>query len=448
MTQRMHDDPALTKEIEAFVARVLKKTRVPAISLEVYTDGGYTRVCTGRFSAADSAPMLPEARFRIGSLAKVLISVVALELAAAGRLNLEAPLCAYLPELASTAKGQEIQVRHLLSHTSGYQPPDLRADSSGAGASWGEFLARFVEAPMLFRPGTVFNYHNFDHLILDQLLTRLQERPTLELARSMIFVPIRLEADPLESGGIRVTGHDWDTASRQFRPQHTASNAPVLSLSDVTLSVADLTRLAAALLGNEVSDLRGTLLARIQVVELPRCTQQVWQQQMPASYGYGFARYTNGFLGHPGSALGQCCALCFDPERHTAIAVGLNARALHVRDGIVDSVLRLLGKNSEPAQLTMPPPDTTLRATELTGSYVGARNGTCLSVREEAGGPVLTVTNGSTGARREREFLLDVQQQRVMRHGGRVARVPVCFFREPQTGTPCLMLGWRAYKRI
>lgn len=451
MTQWTHNDPALTKEVEAFVARVLRKTGIPAISLEVYADGKHARVCAGRLSAADSAPMLPEARFRIGSVAKALVSIVALELADTGGLNLEAPLCAYLPELAATSKGREIRVRHLLSHTSGYQPPDLRADSLDAGSSWPEFLALFAAAPMLFRPGSVFNYHDFDHFILDQLLTRLQQRSTLELARSMIFGPLRLEADPLESGGPQVTGHEWDAMSRLFRPQHPASGAPVQSLSDVSLSVPDLTRLAVALLGgagDQVLDPLVTLLARTQVVELPSCVQQVWQQQMPASYGYGFAHYANGSLGHPGSGPGQCCALRFHPERRIAIAVGLNARVLHVRDGIVDSVLHLLGKAGEPAQPPMPPPGTTFRANELTGSYVGARNGPCLSVREEAGGPVLTVTPGSPGARREHEFLLDVQRQMVLRHGGSTARVPVCFFREPETGTPCLMLGWRAYKRV
>jgi hypothetical protein len=89
-----------------------------------------------------------------------------------------------------------------------------------------------------------------------------------------------------------------------------------------------------------------------------------------------------------------------------------------------------------------------MSASELAGVYVGPLDGPRLVIREESGSTVLTIMHSPNAFHSGREFLLDVQQQRLQRRSGGAARVPFGFFREPETGTPCLMLGWRAYKQI
>ncbi|WJV45868.1 serine hydrolase domain-containing protein [Streptomyces flavofungini] len=68
---------------------------------------------------------VPEGRFRAGSTTKVVTAAVVLQLAAEGRVDLDAPVQRYLPDLFARnadAFRKPISVRQLLNHTSGLRP--------------------------------------------------------------------------------------------------------------------------------------------------------------------------------------------------------------------------------------------------------------------------------------------------------------------------------------
>ncbi|MBP0574773.1 beta-lactamase family protein, partial [Mycobacterium tuberculosis] len=67
-------------------------------------------------------PVVPRTLFRLASVTKPYVSVAALAAAAAGALDIEAPVTHYLPDFRpKLADGSEpvVTVRHLLTHTSG-----------------------------------------------------------------------------------------------------------------------------------------------------------------------------------------------------------------------------------------------------------------------------------------------------------------------------------------
>ena len=135
----------------------------------------------GSFGTADlatSAPMQPDAIFRLASMTKAITSAAAMRLVEEGRLSLDAPIGDVLPHLAARqvldgfaddgtprlrpAVG-EVTLRQLLSHSAGYSYEFWNADYSrmcnglGIAALPGshEELARI---PLLFDPGTAWNY--------------------------------------------------------------------------------------------------------------------------------------------------------------------------------------------------------------------------------------------------------------------------------------------------
>ncbi|MFI0787474.1 serine hydrolase domain-containing protein [Streptomyces lydicus] len=63
-----------------------------------------------------------DAHFRIGSVTKIFTSTVVLQLAAERRIDIDAPVRRYLPDLIPTAYGT-VTVRELLDHTSGLPAP-------------------------------------------------------------------------------------------------------------------------------------------------------------------------------------------------------------------------------------------------------------------------------------------------------------------------------------
>jgi CubicO group peptidase (beta-lactamase class C family) len=111
--------------------------------------------------------------FRYSSLTKPIVSATALQLIEGGQLGLEDPVTKWLPEFRPRlADGREpvITIRHLLTHTAGLsygfsEPADgpyHRANVSDGmdqpGLGFDENLRRLASVPLLFPPGTAWNY--------------------------------------------------------------------------------------------------------------------------------------------------------------------------------------------------------------------------------------------------------------------------------------------------
>ena len=63
-------------------------------------------------------PSQPQMRYSIGSISKQFTAAAILMLAEEGKLSLDDPVAKYVPGLT---RGNEVTIRELLSHTSGYQ---------------------------------------------------------------------------------------------------------------------------------------------------------------------------------------------------------------------------------------------------------------------------------------------------------------------------------------
>ena len=133
-----------------------------------------------------TAPMTDRTIFRIFSMTKPVVSVVAMTLVEEGKLEVDAPVSKYLPEYAnlkvfqadgsSGAATRPMLVRHLMSHTSGLiygfiQPmaPISRVWMAG-GENRNDLTAReyarlLAGLPLKNEPGAAFNYsHSTDVL--------------------------------------------------------------------------------------------------------------------------------------------------------------------------------------------------------------------------------------------------------------------------------------------
>lgn len=136
------------------------------------------RQCIGQMDIASGTPMRPDTLFRIFSMTKPITSVALMMLYEEGRFHLTDPVSRFIPGFekvqvyASNGKAtkleREIEIHHVLSHTSGLSygfdendPIDklyraanvLRIDETAA-----EKMARLVELPLAFQPGTAWRY--------------------------------------------------------------------------------------------------------------------------------------------------------------------------------------------------------------------------------------------------------------------------------------------------
>ena len=93
--------------------------RVPGAAIGLLRDGVETFAFYGVADARTGAPVTVASRFAVGSLTKSMVATVVARLAAEGRLSLDDPVAAHVPELRGAGWAQRATVRDLLASRSG-----------------------------------------------------------------------------------------------------------------------------------------------------------------------------------------------------------------------------------------------------------------------------------------------------------------------------------------
>ena len=114
---------------------------------------------------AQSQPWAEDTIVNVWSTTKTVTSLAALMLVAAGELDVFAPVARYWPEFAAAGK-EGVEVRHLLSHTSGVSGLDQPAVMDDL-YDWDGSTRRLAAQAPWWKPGSASGYHAlvFGHLI-------------------------------------------------------------------------------------------------------------------------------------------------------------------------------------------------------------------------------------------------------------------------------------------
>ncbi len=121
------------------------------------------------------------------SAGKPLTAIAVARQVETGALSLDDPVGRHIPEFAAAGK-EGITVRHLLTHTSGFSPPDPLPERS----DWSEILAAICAAPVDSgaAPGTVAAYQpQAGWYVLAEIVQRLTGRPFAEHLRESVLLP-------------------------------------------------------------------------------------------------------------------------------------------------------------------------------------------------------------------------------------------------------------------
>ena len=118
-------------------------------------------------------PITETSRFLVYSISKSFTALVILRLTGAGKVQLDAPLSRWLPDVPHA---ERITIRQCLHHTSGlpdYGPlPEYHAAVREGAPPWTyeEFLLRVHAEQLLFEPGCGWAYSNIGYMILRRLI--------------------------------------------------------------------------------------------------------------------------------------------------------------------------------------------------------------------------------------------------------------------------------------
>jgi CubicO group peptidase (beta-lactamase class C family) len=188
-------DPALKGRIDRIANQVLEQTGVPSASVAVVKGGklAYTHAY-GKARLDPATPATPEMRYSIGSISKQFTAAAILLLQEDGKLSLDDAVGKYVPGLT---RGNEVTIRQILSHTSGYQdywPEDYVMTPMLKPETAQQIIDTWGKKPLDFEPGTQWQYSNTNFVIAGRIVETITGAPLMDLLTTRIFRPLGMKS--------------------------------------------------------------------------------------------------------------------------------------------------------------------------------------------------------------------------------------------------------------
>lgn len=187
--------PPTQTAIDQAARKALVDTGCASASIAVVRDGKVAYVqAYGDARLDPNVPARPDMRYKIGSNTKQFVATAMLLLAEQGKVSLDDRVSRFIPELT---RGNEVTVRQLLSHTSGYQdyyPLDYVAPFMTHPTTLQAILDIWAKKPLDFEPGTQWQYSNTNYTIAGLIIEQVSNKPLFEFLRTQILEPLGMRS--------------------------------------------------------------------------------------------------------------------------------------------------------------------------------------------------------------------------------------------------------------
>ena len=187
--------PETRAKIDHAAEDVLHTTGVPSASIAIVKDGQIAYLqAYGTARLEPPTPARPPMRDSIGSISKQFTATAILLLADQGKLSLDDPVGKFLPTLT---RANEVTIREILSHTSGYQdywPQDYVPPFMTHPVSAEEILKMWAHKPLDFEPGAKWEYSNTNYVIAGLIVEKVSGTPLLQFLGAKIFAPLGMKS--------------------------------------------------------------------------------------------------------------------------------------------------------------------------------------------------------------------------------------------------------------
>ncbi len=205
--------------IDAIMQQAVANGKIPGGVVLIGHNGRvvYRKAFGSRSLEPSREPMTADTIFDLASLTKCIATTTAvMQLFEAGRIRLNDPVAAYLPEFAQNGK-KEITVRELLTHFSGL-PPDLDLKQPWQGRATAFDMAMQVKPA--YPPGSRFLYSDINFEVLGFLVEKVSGMSLNDYAAAKIFAPLGMKDTtflPPDSWIPRIAPTQYDEAGKMLR---------------------------------------------------------------------------------------------------------------------------------------------------------------------------------------------------------------------------------------
>jgi CubicO group peptidase (beta-lactamase class C family) len=360
-----------------FVTATATKFAIPGVAVGVWVHRQEVYACHGVTSIENPLDVDPDTLFVLGSVTKTYTATALMRLVAEGRVELDAPVRRYIPELelADERAAAEITVLNLLNHTSGLDW-DLLVETGEGDDALAAFVAKLAELKLVAPPGARTSYSQAGYSLLGRVIEKVVGRPYEQAVASLVLEPLGLS-------------HSFflaqEVMTRRFAVGHNRGEHKTLSVSrpwkgprcrnpggGLASSVSDQLRWARFHLGDGRAESGVEILPAERLQQMKGPTAVLRGSTLGDAIGISwFLRDVDGVrtVGHGGSAIGQFAELLTVPARDFAVIALSNAGpdGLSFNQAVVrwalQTYLGVTDRDQEPL-----PYDAT-RAREVVGRY-------------------------------------------------------------------------------
>ena len=176
-----------TDSTDLIVQKMMKEQKITGLSLAVIKNGkpvvnkGY-----GLANVEHNVPVTVETVIRLGSVSKQFFTTAILKLMEEGKLTIDDHVHKFFPDAPETWK--PIQVKHLMSHTSGLKREGPAYNNSVIQPDL-VIIKSAYSLPLDFKTGEKYQYCNLAYFMLAEIITQLSGMPWQDYIREKLFIP-------------------------------------------------------------------------------------------------------------------------------------------------------------------------------------------------------------------------------------------------------------------
>jgi CubicO group peptidase (beta-lactamase class C family) len=432
----------------------MERLHVPGVSVGIIVDGQEHGAPFGVTNVSYPSPVIADTLFQIGSTTKTITATAIMRLVEDGKVELDAPVRAYLPDLRLRDEGvaETVTVRQLMNHTAGWTG-DHFADLGRGDDALSRIVAGMAKLEQVTPLGEIWSYNNAAFYLAGRVVEAVTGTPYETAVRDLVLVPLGMTSSFFFPEEVMVrsfaVGHnvveDKPSVATPWPIPRTANPA-----GGVASTAGDQLRYARFHMGDGTAEDGTRVLSAESVALMQTPTVDAWEgARMGLSW---FIREVDGvkIVAHGGSTNGQQSSFLFAPERNFALTVLTNAGpGARIGSEIQKWAFeRYLGiKEPELAHEERSPE----QLAEYAGTYTTSM--TAVTLRPEDGALVLDIE--FTG-----EFPADTQppvppptrvafygDDRIVALEGPLEETKGEFLRGPDAGLAWLRIGGRIHKR-
>lgn len=322
---------------------IVKNNKIVALETFGYTDKTL-------FRKIDS-----NTAFRLASVSKPFAATITTMLAQEKQLNLSDPITKFVPNFALAKKGaaKKIQVKHILSHSSGLMP---NAYDNLLHENWSmeKIISRFNRVNPICKPEQCYGYQNIAYGFLQPVIEKSQSKNYSTLLNERIFTPLKMNnasvgieaflkqknaAKPhvliqrkrtgkKDKKGNNIKKYVWHKV--KVKPDY----YKVAPAAGINASITDLAKWLNANMGYSPKVLSSALLKEVSTPRIQTkkdLNRRYWKNSLKgAHYGYGWRIYQfekSAIIYHSGWVSGFRADIGYSPDLDIGFAILMNAES-------------------------------------------------------------------------------------------------------------------------